>query len=144
VGITRAMRHLVLTHAWSRTLWGQHTVAIPSRFLSEIPAELVSDLAATRPQRRPVVVDDGFLGRDTDFTAGRAFGSGAAPPVRSTGAETLGLDVGDRVVHDRYGPGVVTAVEGSGARARAAVRFDEHGLKHLVLAMTPLRRAPDA
>ncbi|MDE3065362.1 MAG: UvrD-helicase domain-containing protein [Acidobacteriota bacterium] len=141
VGITRAMRHLVLTHAWTRTLWGQHAVAIPSRFLTEIPPELVHDLSAARPERRPVFPDEGFLGRDTEFTAGRAFGSGAAPPVRSTGAENLGLVVGDHVVHDRYGPGVVTSVEGSGARARAAVRFDDHGVKTLVLAMTPLRRA---
>jgi DNA helicase-2/ATP-dependent DNA helicase PcrA len=140
VGITRAMRHLVLTHAWTRTLWGRHAPAIPSRFLAEIPAELVSDLAAARPAPRYHELDDGFIGRDTEFTAGRAFGSGAAPPVRSTGAETLGLAVGDLVVHDRYGPGVVTSVEGSGAHARAAVRFDEHGLKNLVLAMTPLRR----
>ncbi len=143
VGITRAMRHLVLTHAWSRTLWGQHAPAIPSRFLTEIPAELVNDLSATRPMRRPVDLDEGFLGRDTDFTSGRAFGSGAAPPVRSTGAENLGLVVGDLVVHDRYGPGVVTSVEGDGSRARATVRFDEHGVKSLVLAMTPLRRAEE-
>ncbi len=144
VGITRAMRHLVLTHAWSRTLWGQHAPAIPSRFLAEIPAELVTDLSATRPTHRAFEITDGFLGRDTDFTVGRAFGSGAAPPVRSTGAELLGLGVGDRVVHDRYGPGVVTSVEGAGAHARAAVSFDEHGVKNLVLAMTPLRRAPDS
>ena len=144
VGITRAMRHLVLTHAWTRTLWGQHTPAIPSRFLTEIPPELVNDLSAQRPARRPLDLDDGFLGRDTDFTSGRAFGSGAAPPVRSTGAEALGLAVGDAVVHDRYGPGVVVSVEGSGAHSRASVRFDDHGVKNLVLAMTPLRRASDA
>jgi len=46
---------------------------------------------------------DGFTGRGTEFTEGRAFGTGAAPPVRSTGAEKLGLEVGDRVVHDRSG-----------------------------------------
>jgi hypothetical protein len=104
---------------------------------------LVNDLSAARPARRPFDLDDGFLGRGTDFTSGRAFGSGAAPPVRSTGAESLGLAVGDAVVHDRYGPGVVVSVEGSGAHARAAVRFEEHGMKNLVLAMTPLRRASD-
>ncbi len=143
VGITRAMRHLVLTHAWSRTQWGNRVDALASRFLSEIPAELVNDISATLPARRSTFArdDEGFIGRGTDFTQGRAFGTGTAPPVRSTGAEKLALKVGERVVHDRYGPGVVTRVEGEGTHARAAVNFDEHGTKQLVLAMTPLRRA---
>ena len=142
VGITRAMRHLALTHAWSRTQWGQRVESIASRFLQEIPPELVTDLSSTLPTRRSSFsLEDGFVGRSTEFTEGRAFGTGAAPPARSTGAEKLGLEVGERVVHDRYGPGVVTQVEGSGAHSRAAVDFDEHGTKHLVLAMTPLLRA---
>ncbi len=143
VGITRAMRHLALTHAWSRTMWGNHVDAIASRFLQEIPPELVHDISATLPSRRSSFTrdDDGFVGRRTDFTQGRAFGTGAAPPVRSTGAEMLGLVVGDRVVHDRYGLGTVVKVDGEGSHCRAAVSFDEHGTKQLVLAMTPLRRA---
>jgi DNA helicase-2/ATP-dependent DNA helicase PcrA len=142
VGITRAMRHLILTHAWSRTMWGNRMDALASRFLQEIPAELIHDISATMPLRRMDYRDaDGFTGRSTEFTEGRAFGTGAAPPVRSTGAEKLGLDVGDRVVHDRFGPGVVTKVEGTGSHARAAVDFEEHGTKQLVLAMTPLHRA---
>ena len=143
VGITRALRHLVLTHAWSRTMWGQRTDALASRFLQEIPPELVNDLSATMPARRAPFVrdDDGFIGRGTDFTSGRAFGTGAAPPVRSTGAELLGLQPGDQVIHDRFGPGTVVSVDGAGAHARASVRFAEHGTKQLVLAMTPLRRA---
>ncbi len=142
VGITRAMRHLVLTHAWSRTKWGQRVDAIASRFLMEIPPELVHDISSSVPMRRSgFEMDEGFVGRSTEFTQGRAFGTGAAPPVRSTGAETLGLRVGDRVVHDRYGAGEVVHVEGEGTHARASVNFDDHGTKQLVLAMTPLRRA---
>ncbi|HEY1761806.1 MAG TPA: UvrD-helicase domain-containing protein [Acidimicrobiales bacterium] len=143
VGVTRAMRHLVLTHAWSRTMWGQRVEAIPSRFLQEVPSELITDLTSTKPTRRSSfsLDDDGFVGRSTSFTEGRAFGTGAAPPVRSTGAELLGLNIGDRVIHDRFGPGVVTRVEGEGPHSRATVNFQEHGTKHLVLAMTPLKRA---
>jgi DNA helicase-2/ATP-dependent DNA helicase PcrA len=143
VGLTRAMRHLILTHAWSRTMWGQHADAVPSRFLQEIPSELVHDLSTSLPTRRSSFSrdEDGFVGRGTDFTSGKAFGAGTAPPVRSTGAENLGLVVGDRVVHDRYGPGVVAKVDGSGAHARATVNFKDYGTKQLVLAMTPLRRA---
>lgn len=124
-------------------MWGNHVDAIASRFLQEIPPELVHDISATLPSRRSSFTrdDDGFVGRRTDFTQGRAFGTGAAPPVRSTGAEMLGLVVGDRVVHDRYGLGTVVKVDGEGSHCRAAVSFDEHGTKQLVLAMTPLRRA---
>ena len=143
VGITRAMHHLALTHAWSRTMWGQRTQALASRFLLEIPPELVNDLSSTPSARRGSFAsdEDGFLGRASEFTSGRAFGNGAAPPVRSTGAERLGLGVGDVVVHDRYGRGVVVHVDGEGAHTRASVAFDEQGTKQLVLAMTPLRRA---
>ena len=124
-------------------MWGQRTEAIASRFLLEIPPDLLTDLSSTLPTRRSTLhrVDDGFVGRGTDFTEGRAFGAGAPPPVRSTGAEQLGLRVGDHVVHDRYGPGVVASVDGEASHARASVNFDEHGTKQLVLAMTPLRRA---
>jgi DNA helicase II / ATP-dependent DNA helicase PcrA len=143
VGVTRAMRHLSLTHAWSRTMWGQRVEAIASRFLQEVPNELITDISVTLPTRRSSFSsdDEGFVGRSTAFTEGRAFGTGAAPPVRSTGAEKLELAIGDRVVHDRFGPGVVTRVEGEGSHSRATVNFDEHGTKHLVLAMTPLHRA---
>lgn len=124
-------------------MWGQHADAVPSRFLQEIPSELVHDLSTSLPTRRSSFSrdEDGFVGRGTDFTSGKAFGAGTAPPVRSTGAENLGLVVGDRVVHDRYGPGVVAKVDGSGAHARATVNFKDYGTKQLVLAMTPLRRA---
>ncbi len=61
VGITRARRQLYLTHAWSRTLWGSTSHAIPSRFLSELPPELVRDVGSSwgtspRPPARRVVV----------------------------------------------------------------------------------------
>ncbi len=146
VGITRAKEHLILTHAWSRTQWGSRTDALASRFLAEIPPALVRDLSASPPRprasaERDAHTEEGFLGRSTTFTEGRAYGSGAAPPVRSTGAERLGLVAGDAVVHDRYGAGVVVATSGEGSHTRATVAFAEHGTKQLVLAMTPLRRA---
>ena len=142
VGLTRAMRHLALTHAWTRTMWGQRADAIPSRFLQEIPTELMTDLSSSTQQRRVSRADEesGFEGRSTEFTTGRAFGSGSAPPVRSTGAEKLGLTSGERVRHARYGLGTVRSVSGEGSTMRAVVAFDEHGEKQLVLAMTPLER----
>jgi len=80
VGVTRAMRHLSLTHAWSRTMWGQRVEAIASRFLQEVPSELITDISSTLPTRRSSFSsdDEGFVGRSTAFTEGRAFGTGAA------------------------------------------------------------------
>jgi DNA helicase-2/ATP-dependent DNA helicase PcrA len=145
VGITRAMRHLVLTHAWSRAAWGRRTEAIPSRFLSEIPRELLRDVSTQAPLRHsafPSADDDQYFeGRRSEFASGRAFGAGSAPPVRSTGAEELGLRPADVVVHERYGRGIVLRIEGEGATTRASVVFDAVGKKELLLALTPLRRA---
>ena len=142
VGITRAKQFLAVTHAWNRTLWGRPQDCFESRFLKEIPVELYEEIASAAPLRRATLHDeeDGFVGRRSEFTEGRAFGAGTAPPVRSTGAELLELKPGDRVVHDRYAGGEVVAVTGEGTRARATVRFDDFGDKQLVLALTPLRR----
>ncbi len=68
VGITRARRHLYLTHAWSRTQWGATSHAIPSRFLSEIPAELVRDVGASSLARPdPTRPGPGRFRRRPDF-----------------------------------------------------------------------------
>jgi DNA helicase II / ATP-dependent DNA helicase PcrA len=143
VGITRAKQYLALTHAWSRTRWGHVQDSFESRFLKEVPEHLYDDVASRPPVARMRVRDehDGFEGRRSEFAEGTAFGSGPAPRTTSTGAESLGLFVNDRVVHERYGPGVVLAVEGEGSRSRASVRFDVGGQKELLLAMTPLHRA---
>jgi len=142
VGITRAKRYLAVTMAWNRTRWGHVQDTFESRFVKEIPEELYDDVASRPPLARMRVRDEheGFEGRHSEFAEGRAFGAGPAPRTTSTGAEKLGLVVHDRVVHERYGPGVVLAVGGEGARSRATVRFDEGGDKELLLAMTPLTR----
>jgi DNA helicase-2/ATP-dependent DNA helicase PcrA len=140
VGITRARRHLNLSHAWSRTIFGRTQQNIPSRFLGEIPTELVKDvgLATSRESRN----------LSTDSVAGsRSFlpSSPLAPrppgPRASSGAEELGLVSGDPVVHDHWGPGVVIDAKGEGSRAQATVDFESVGKKNLLLSATPLRRA---
>ncbi len=139
VGITRAERHLFLSHAWSRMLFGRSGANIPSRFLKEIPSELVSEVA----------VDDGRSG-----TPGRSvFGSGVSPreraadpassrrPPPTTGAELLGLGVGDAVVHGKWGEGTVVETGGTGEDAEAVVVFPSVGRKKLLLRMAPIKRA---
>jgi ATP-dependent DNA helicase UvrD/PcrA len=155
VGITRARRWLYLSHAWVRTLWGRTTHNIPSRFLAEVPAELVRDVGAVASRRagRTGEADRGDWADQRDWndrhegdTPGTVFGAGRGDPASrprprvSTGAEDLGLKAGDEVVHDHWGEGVVVAAEGEGDRAQATVRFASVGEKRLLLTATPLRR----
>ena len=148
VGITRARRHLAISHAWMRTIWGRTQHNIPSRFLSEIPSELIADvgLVTTRSERR-----DHYSGSDASsyespfgsskFRPSEPMPSRPAGPRTSSGAEELALAAGDEVVHDHWGAGVVIDTKGEGARAQATVDFDSVGKKSLLLSATPLRRA---
>jgi DNA helicase-2/ATP-dependent DNA helicase PcrA len=147
VGITRARRRLYLSHSWVRTLWGSTAHGIPSRFLSEIPPELISDAGGRRRlsmsgagrDDRPARAD--WAGRD-DGPGPRAFG-GVRPAAAavSTGAEDLGLQPGDAIVHERWGAGVVLTTKGEADKAQAKVRFESVGDKQLLLSAAPLRRA---
>ncbi len=165
VGITRAERHLYVSHAWSRMLFGRGSSNIPSRFLNEIPDELVRDVGGDRGAGRgwgsaPVDGDrypspDRFSSRDAGGTPGRSvFGRGTprsdaefdatgrrrrAPA--SSGAEQLGLEAGDAVVHGQWGEGTVVETSGTGEDAEAAVLFPTVGRKKLLLRMAPLKRA---
>ena len=114
VGITRARERLYLSHAWSRTLWGSTSYNPPSRFLAEIPGDL---LHMVQKEMEPVA----------------GLGVGNRAPIE--------IGPGDTVVHDRWGEGVVLAVSGRGSDARATVVFEDVGEKHLALAYAPLRRA---
>jgi DNA helicase-2/ATP-dependent DNA helicase PcrA len=159
VGITRARQHLALTHAWVRSLWGRTSYNIPSRFLAEIPADLVVDagqLAGPRRREDRTWTTGERLedapwelprpARQEGDDGGRVIGRGA--PAREapsmTGGHLLGLTPGDEVVHDRWGPGRVLSVRGEGDRATASVRFAGVGDKTLMLSMAPLRRPDEA
>ena len=135
VGITRAQRRLYLSHAWCRTLWGSTQYNPPSRFLAEIPEELTE--AAGRVPRPSSA---GSAGHRRDVVDAALRGR-VASPARTTGAEDLGLRVGEDVVHGKWGEGVVLEIIGSGDKAEAVVRFPGLGEKRLLLAWTPLKRA---
>ena len=147
VGITRARRHLAISHAWSRTTWGRTQPAMPSRFVTEVPSHLVEDVGLGSPRRGTgydtLSAEEHLPGATFAPAvpmAARAAGTKAAPRG-STGAEDLGLVPGDEVVHDHWGRGVVVSAKGEGSRAQATVAFDTVGKKNLLLSATPLRRA---
>ncbi len=140
VGITRAKELLYLTNTWNRTLFGSYQASLPSRFLKEIPEDLVVDVGDG------IVVGQGSYAERYTAVGGHAGAVRAGLPPSSgagastTGAELLGLEPGDIVEHTRYGPGVVTYVEGEGTDQKAEVRFTSGGQKRFILSAAPLRR----
>ena len=114
VGITRAREELYLTHAEQRRLHGEQRFSIPSRFLREIPAELIEEV-------RPAMVVSRPIYRRAD----------SAPQVG-------GVRLGQRVRHGKFGEGIVLNSEGSGAHARVQVNFEREGTKWLVVAYANL------
>jgi len=118
VGVTRARERLYLSHAWSRTLFGSTSYNPPSRFLSEIPADLIK-----------------MLEHEKD-----ANGRRGARKVSSPASHTpLDVGPGDTVVHEKWGEGVVLSVAGSGGDAQARIAFEDVGEKQLILAYAPLK-----
>jgi DNA helicase-2/ATP-dependent DNA helicase PcrA len=143
VGLTRAEERLYLCHAWSRMMFGATDYRPPSRFLDEIPGELVTMLGDEQPVRgrglgrhREAVVA-AAMRRDRDDVA-------AAAPTGARGAEHLGLRVGDDVRHEKFGEGVIIDIAGSGDKAEARVQFRGVGEKTLLLSWAPLERVGDS
>jgi len=148
VGITRAEERLYLTNAWSRTLFGATQYNPPSRFLDEIPAELQVEAPGSRSDRRRA-------GR-TDFGSGSGRGSGGigagrdrivdhalSGPTRvpePSGADRLGLRIGDDVRHASFGEGVIIDLRGDGDKTEATVHFAGAGQKTLLLSWAPLEK----
>ena len=128
VGITRAQERLYLCHAWSRTLFGRTEFYPPSRFLSEIPEELVRALGETKPS-------GGGYGAHREAVVSAAL---ASSPARTRNVPAL--RVGDDVDHETFGEGVIIDLIGEGERAEAVVRFRDVGEKRLLLAWAPLQR----
>src|SRR4051812_294734 len=144
VGITRAQERLSLCHAWSRTLFGSTDYYQPSRFLHEIPEELVHTVGEKRQRRgraahREDIIDAAMRSGRRDDSA-RSVGARPAPNLGARGAESLGLKIGDDVAHEIFGEGVILDIEGSGDHAEAIVRFRDVGEKRLLLSWAPLRK----
>ena len=134
VGITRARRRLYLTHTWVRTIYGQTHDSLTSRFLREIPDELVHDLS---PSPSEISIGRSSLSLSTTSRSLRT----PTSPISSTGAESLGLSPGDRIVHTRWGEGIIHKISGEGEQTEAVIEFPNRGEKRFLLALTPLKRA---
>jgi ATP-dependent DNA helicase UvrD/PcrA len=112
-------------------LFGSTDYYPPSRFLAEIPEELVHAHESARA-----------LGRGGDHRRAVVDAAIAASsaPGGARGAESLGLRVGDDVGHEKFGEGVVLELIGDGDKTEAVVNFRDVGEKRLLLAWAPLRK----
>lgn len=122
VGITRACKRLFLSHAQSRRLHGSESYSMPSRFLGEIPTDLIEEIRPRIQVNRPYAAQQSFTQQHIE----------PAPQ---------GLQLGQRVQHAKFGDGVVLNYEGQGAHARVQVNFESAGSKWLVVAYANLQPA---
>ena len=125
VGITRVRQRLYLSRAAVRSAWGAPQYNPPSRFLEEVPAELVDWRRA-----------------ESSVASTPAIAALAArPSARSPGNRVVvHLEPGDRVTHDTFGMGTVVSVEGAGEKAVASVDFRSEGVKRLLLRYAPVEK----
>jgi DNA helicase-2/ATP-dependent DNA helicase PcrA len=123
VGITRAKAKLYISHAESRRMHGDVNLCRPSRFIREIPKELVQEI------RLKTTINRGGM-------------MSASPRRKAVGGDAeipeTGLSLGQRVTHGKFGEGVVLNYEGQGSNARVQVNFDAVGSKWLVLSYANL------
>ncbi|HHX3463199.1 TPA: DNA helicase II [Legionella pneumophila] len=116
VGMTRAMRKLVLSYAEVRRQYGREEYHRSSRFLREIPQQFLDEVRVKSHSQWP----------------------GTTKSKLPVADEVSGITIGQNVQHAKFGQGVVLAIEGSGAHTRVQVKFSEHGVKWLVLAYANL------
>ncbi|MDC1501777.1 DNA helicase II [Gammaproteobacteria bacterium] len=127
VGITRAKHKLYLSHAESRRLHGEINLCRPSRFVREIPKSLIEEVRLKSTISRPSV---GGARPGRGNPSGNLDGSVEVPQTN--------LSLGQRVIHGKFGEGVVLNYEGQGTSARVQVNFDSAGSKWLVLSYAKL------
>ena len=122
VGLTRAMEKLFLTYAEVRRQYGREEYHRPSRFLREIPVELLQEIrvkAHKAPYEKQAYTN-------------------AAPLFSESSEDDIGFRLGQRVNHPKFGAGTILSFEGGGAHRRVQVKFADHDTKWLVLAYANL------
>jgi DNA helicase II / ATP-dependent DNA helicase PcrA len=143
VGITRAEQTLFLTNAQMRTLFGRTNMNPASRFISEIPEELLEGVEPEKKMNTPF----GSSGRSFG-SSGTTFGNQAPrkpvmrPVAATTGGDTIGWKVGDKAEHGKWGIGTVVSVKGQGEGTELDIAFPSPtGIKRLLAKFAPIKKA---
>jgi len=128
VGLTRARQHLYISRAQYRSTWGAPNYNPPSRFLDEIPEDVIE-----WRNESSTSVSASLIKRSKVATA---------PPPRATGKKisAIELQIGERVSHDTFGVGTVVSVAGEGDKAEATINFGQYGEKRLLLRYAPVEK----
>ncbi|MCG7302993.1 DNA helicase PcrA [Winkia sp. ACRQY] len=142
VAITRARKRLYLTRAGSRNQWGAPVELPASRFLDDIPAELVDVRREFTPTQSIARSGDAFGsgGWNPSHRAGTVRTNRMVPKAAKPAGKEIHLEVGDLVNHDAYGLGRVLALEGNWPNTTAKVDFGDGTVKRLVLRFAPLEK----
>lgn len=131
VGITRAEQQLFLTNAQMRTLFGRTNMNPPSRFIKEIPEDLLEGTPERKSESR-------FSARPAAPAARKAV---IRPAARTTGGEDIGWKVGDKAVHGKWGTGTVVSVKGDGDSKELDIAFPSPvGIKRLLAKFAPIQK----
>ena len=137
VGITRARKKLHISLALARSMFGDTEPSTPSRYLQEVPPELIEwrDSGAKRSEYRASIADtQGFRSVDRPKTEWK----GAIASVRNN--VDMVLEKGDLVEHADFGRGKVINVTGEGPRATAEINFGTAGVKRLLVRVAPIEK----
>ena len=140
VAITRARRRLYLSHAQSRMLHGQTRYSMPSRFLDELPEQVLLSLNRRTNDSTCASAHSG----SESFRVEPAYPSSgykAPAPATASRSNDTGYKVGQSVAHAKFGTGIIIDFEGRGSDARVQVKFRETGTKWLALAYAKLSPA---
>ena len=152
VGITRAEEQLYLTLAESRWIYGQQQYNTPSRFLREIPDELIDDRSprgihkagrTTVSATAPVEVDEDKRAARRERARERIIEKAIAAGTQQPSGSSLDLKVGDDVHHPKFGEGVILQLLGSGDNAEVTINFVDIGEKTLLLGWANLQKPPN-
>lgn len=132
VGITRAMKKLVLTYAESRRIHGKESFNTVSRFVKEIPEDCLQEVRIKSSVARPVHLGGSY---------GGGYGARGRATRLSDDPAASGFALGQRVAHPIFGQGVILHCEGSGPNSRIQINFDDVGNKWLVMQYAKLEPA---
>jgi DNA helicase-2/ATP-dependent DNA helicase PcrA len=147
VAMTRAQQRLLLSHAGHRRIHGAYMPAVPSRFIDEIPAELIDEIAGGAADTGAVwdsAPSTSVWGSSGGSSAARAAARRRRPQPAAPARVARGADPGDgypvgaMVEHPRFGPGQITAREGSGKHLKLTIQFSGYGPKKILPSYTKL------
>mgnify|MGYP000850662167 FL=1 len=142
VGITRAERRLYLTYARQRTIYGRTEMSRPSRFLAEIPEELVEHKEADFFGGTDLRAPSNIWSERSTHTERKRY----MPPPQHTAADgsvirpdvSAAFQAGDAVRHSKWGDGRIVAISGSGEDAELSIAFPGEGIKKFVQKYAPI------